>query len=249
MSETWVPKAGNLCTILDGLYRNEIATLLYMVDDNWKVRLHQERPNAVEYDYRSFQLGPPPKEPLAKENPKHPTMLWIDLKCFNGLVRAAQLLEQAGAIWDDQAREGLMLARQLGYIGPGPAAAVISLVPEKEFMRTFTGAEGRPCSLCVYQDGKFTTRCSMHETIRGLEDALRTTKAQLEANKECSVDFPVPMILHCPDCHERHIDQGKLARTDHRTHACQFCGFLWAPAVVPTVGVQFLPGCKNKDSE
>lgn len=29
------------------------------------------------------------------------------------------------------------------------------------------------------------------------------------------------------------------------THACQECGFLWAPAVVPTVGVRFLPGCKG----
>ncbi len=240
MSETWIPRAGNLCTILDGLYRDETATLLYRVGDGWKVLLHRERPSAVEYDYCSFQLGPPTKEPL-----KHPTMLWVDLKCFNGLVRAAQLLEQAGEIWDDQAREGLTLARQLGYIGPGTTTLP---VPEKEFMRTYTGAEGRPCPLCVYQDGKFTTRCSMHETIRGLEDALRTTKAQLEANKQCSVDLPVPMILHCPDCHERHIDHGKLAKTDHRTHACQFCGFLWAPAAVPTVGVQFLPGCKDKDS-
>lgn len=33
-----------------------------------------------------------------------------------------------------------------------------------------------------------------------------------------------------------HIDEGELATTPHRTHACQQCGLLWAPATVPTVG-------------
>lgn len=56
---------------------------------------------------------------------------------------------------------------------------------------------------------------------------------------------PIPLILWCPACHERHIDEGEQATTPHRTHACQSCGVLWAPAVVPTVGVRFLPGCKN----
>ncbi len=59
------------------------------------------------------------------------------------------------------------------------------------------------------------------------------------------VKAPIPMLLWCPSCGERHLDEGELATTPHRTHACQSCGVLWAPAVVPTVGVQFLPGCKN----
>lgn len=60
---------------------------------------------------------------------------------------------------------------------------------------------------------------------------------------------PIHMILYCPSCHTRHIDQGIFSTTEHKTHACQSCGFLWAPAVVPTVGVQFLPGCYMKDVE
>lgn len=56
---------------------------------------------------------------------------------------------------------------------------------------------------------------------------------------------PIPLILFCPMCKERHIDTGELAVTPHRTHACQECGFLWAPGVIATVGVEFLPGCKN----
>lgn len=64
-------------------------------------------------------------------------------------------------------------------------------------------------------------------------------------NKGLPQAEPTPMILDCPFCHSQHIDEGSQATTAHRTHACQRCGRLWAPAVVPTVGVKFLPGCKN----
>jgi rubredoxin len=57
---------------------------------------------------------------------------------------------------------------------------------------------------------------------------------------------PVPMILFCPVCHARHIDEGKFATHGHATHACQNCGVVWKPALVDTVGVQFLPGYKSE---
>ena len=57
---------------------------------------------------------------------------------------------------------------------------------------------------------------------------------------------PIEMILHCPECGERHIDEGEFADKPHHTHACQGCGFVWRPAKVCTVGVQFLPGYKNE---
>lgn len=60
-----------------------------------------------------------------------------------------------------------------------------------------------------------------------------------------SFDVPIPLVMHCPECGERHIDEGALATEPHRTHACQECGFLWAPSHLATVGVRFLPGCKN----
>ena len=44
-------------------------------------------------------------------------------------------------------------------------------------------------------------------------------------------DFPavadcasVPMILHCPLCNARHIDEQEFADRPHHTHACQGCG-------------------------
>lgn len=56
----------------------------------------------------------------------------------------------------------------------------------------------------------------------------------------------IPMRLTCPSCGELHIDKGEFATKEHHTHACQNCGMVWRPAVVPTVGVRFLPGFKNE---
>jgi hypothetical protein len=57
----------------------------------------------------------------------------------------------------------------------------------------------------------------------------------------------IPMILHCPMCHTQHLDEGAFATKVHAVHACQECGLAWRPAIVPTVGVRFLPGFKNVD--
>lgn len=56
---------------------------------------------------------------------------------------------------------------------------------------------------------------------------------------------PIPMLLTCPVCGKRHIDEGDFATKEHHTHACQHCGTVWRPAIVFTVGVQFLPGYRN----
>lgn len=48
-------------------------------------------------------------------------------------------------------------------------------------------------------------------------------------------------------CVGRHVDAGEFATKPHHTHACQHCGMVWRPALVPTVGVQFLPGFKDEE--
>lgn len=73
-----------------------------------------------------------------------------------------------------------------------------------------------------------------------LQDQLVQLRGALAAAED-----PVPLLLWCPGCGERHIDEGEQVAKPHRTHACQSCGMLWAPAAVPTIGVRFLPGCKN----
>lgn len=57
---------------------------------------------------------------------------------------------------------------------------------------------------------------------------------------------PIPMLLWCPSCGERHIDSGEWEHKKHHTHACQKCGMVWRPAIEFTSGVQFLPGFKNE---
>lgn len=59
---------------------------------------------------------------------------------------------------------------------------------------------------------------------------------------------PIPMRLFCTRCGELHVDEGEFATKVHHTHACQTCGEVWRPAVVPTVGVRFLPGFKNESA-
>ena len=56
---------------------------------------------------------------------------------------------------------------------------------------------------------------------------------------------PVKMLMWCPECGVRHIDDGKFKTKPHHTHACQNCGHCWRPAVIDTIGVQFLPGFKD----
>lgn len=58
---------------------------------------------------------------------------------------------------------------------------------------------------------------------------------------------PIPLILFCFHCGERHIDKGVFATKPHHTHACQSCGVVWRPAIECTVGVEFLPGFKDKE--
>ena len=59
-------------------------------------------------------------------------------------------------------------------------------------------------------------------------------------------DHAIALLLWCPGCNERHIDEGEFATKLHHTHACQHCGMVWRPAIEPTVGVLFLPGFKNE---
>lgn len=53
---------------------------------------------------------------------------------------------------------------------------------------------------------------------------------------------PVPMILFCPKCGTRHIDQPDPAngwdKHPHRSHLCASCGLIWRPADICTVGVE-----------
>ncbi len=74
----------------------------------------------------------------------------------------------------------------------------------------------------------------------------KTAEASCELRFEAERARPVPMLLTCPVCGTRHVDEGTFATKPHHTHACQSCGTCWRPAIVATVGVRFLPGFKDE---
>lgn len=82
------------------------------------------------------------------------------------------------------------------------------------------------------------------QTNAELVNKIVRLERQLDAPEQ-----PVPMIMFCPSCSMRHIDEGEWATKPHHTHACQHCGVVWRPAVVNTVGARFLPGFKNRPSD
>lgn len=48
------------------------------------------------------------------------------------------------------------------------------------------------------------------------------------------------MRLFCESCHQMHIDEGEFKTKPHHTHQCEYCGLVWRPAIVNTVGVRYL---------
>lgn len=95
------------------------------------------------------------------------------------------------------------------------------------------------------------TNLDMQATLRrfGVTDEAIDDAEQLAAgldfNQGALVEQPIEMLLWCPECGGRHVDEGEFATKVHHTHACQHCGNVWRPAIVATCGVQFLPGFKN----
>lgn len=79
-----------------------------------------------------------------------------------------------------------------------------------------------------------------------------------------SDEKPVDMILHCPVCHEQHVDEPEKHRVmvhgvhvddavswdnpPHRSHLCHNCGCIWRPADVPTNGVAVIQTRGKADS-
>lgn len=98
------------------------------------------------------------------------------------------------------------------------------------------------CIKCEYALGSVVH--GPHKDL--IEEGIRIGQAMDAALNE-KYRRGIAMILSCPMCQHRHVDKGVFATKLHHTHACQFCGHCWRPALVDTVGVQFLPGFKDPE--
>lgn len=101
---------------------------------------------------------------------------------------------------------------------------------------------------------RISTRSELREEIEYLEDEnfklrqdLNRIQGEQQKNDKCRE--AIPMLLWCPECKQRHVDAGEFVTKLHHTHACQFCGHVWRPAVIATVGVRFLPGFKDEEGD
>lgn len=82
----------------------------------------------------------------------------------------------------------------------------------------------------------------------GFDEAVAANAALSEENVRLR-NTPVDVILHCPVCLTRHVDEPQPEKNwtnpPHRTHECQQCGHLWRPYDVATNGVAMLPGQRD----
>lgn len=119
-----------------------------------------------------------------------------------------------------------------------------SIVPgeHNSFVVTSEGPGGYYAEIILTDEQRRLLAQMLHRTAF-VHDSV-TLDFTIEHDK-LNPNYTIPMILYCPQCTERHIDEQEFAEVAHHTHACQGCGFVWRPAKVNTHGVQFLPGYKN----
>lgn len=104
--------------------------------------------------------------------------------------------------------------------------------------------------------------CRVYEFCSALLIDDADTTAQLESyrtlivaleNEIARLKLPVPLVLHCPECTQQHIDKPD-ERTEgwvnppHRSHLCHNCGAIWRPADVETVGVEHIETVGKSDT-
>lgn len=132
--------------------------------------------------------------------------------------------------------EGCILGKTLQEIVPLGAEAAAA-----QYQAAQASPEGLSDALNRERDMHRRTLAELDASER----ALKLTTERLREAEQQSKGGPVPMLLWCPACHARHLDVGEFAEKPHHTHACQSCGLAWRPAIVATIGVQFLPGFRN----
>lgn len=126
----------------------------------------------------------------------------------------------------------------------------LRLVTEnRDHWRDLYGREIPLADELVAAQGQISELKQKLEEARRLAEFAEENEASIAktlAHLQGETSAPIPMRLPCEDCGELHVDEGDFVTKSHHTHACQFCGLVWRPAKVATVGVRFLPGYRNE---
>ncbi len=149
--------------------------------------------------------------------------------CMDGCTAVAVTGTELVAVAYQQANPGS--AKGADLPPPGVADDAVALIQSQD-----------PAWIRLHAD--FARERDMHRRTLGELDAVHRELERLRSQQRPE-GAPIPMLLWCPSCHTRHVDEGEFTEKPHHTHACQSCGFVWRPAVVATVGVKFLPGFKD----
>lgn len=146
---------------------------------------------------------------------------------------------------NDRLRHGLTKQMAMKACVDLQAQGLLHRVPGLEFVYVIT-EKGRSLAAKALAKTIVQPR-PLSEITAELKEAERNLSPEsLHAlNMPAEEPAPIPMLLHCPMCNGRHIDPEGFK--PHHTHACQHCGHCWRPALVRTVGVQYLPGFKNEE--
>lgn len=80
------------------------------------------------------------------------------------------------------------------------------------------------------------------EAGKGMDERIPLMFADAVAAASIPDEKPIPMLLFCPNCGLKHIDEPDEWSPDwdnppHKSHLCHGCGCIWRPADVPTEGV------------
>lgn len=125
--------------------------------------------------------------------------------------------------------------RQAQALEPHYSAHVSAMTTEGLHAKAAIAAE------LAWRDAQITRIRLHHDEAMA---KLRAEHAALDA-EACHLrerlDTPIPMVLPCPRCDQRHVDAPEpetgWKNPPHKSHLCATCGCVWRPAAVPTTGV------------
>lgn len=211
----------------------------WIVDDGIPMRTLRmnetlKLPGAFAFEYRSDEAG---------------DVCW---DCLLGLVREGVRIYRAPDLETDVGRTfprhelgGLKLRVHLvdgvrvGYLcdmPPAPPSPIVEIIRCAEE----TPAETIKQRLIAFLHWPANSRGLDRDWGEVVDELLAGGDASTLETAPSSLPSPIPMLLACPVCHTRHVDEGEWSTRPHRTHLCSRCGATWQPALVHTVGVTAL---------